>query len=124
QGAAHPAEVGRARADPVARSFDGPGSARGNAEVEVGEVCDAQALELRRQPAHRSGERPQTHPPRLEVTPREGRSGRSGEAPDDAACLQWCPGASIPEDRRAGNRPSEKVEMPPAARTCALLRLR
>ena len=56
-------------------------AAGGEAEVEVGEMGDPQAVKLRRQPLERALESLEPHPARFEVPPRE-QGGRDRQRPD------------------------------------------
>ena len=87
--------------------------ARRHAEVEVGEVRDPEAVELRRQPAQLELELAQPQPAGLEPAPPEGGGGRRPEKGTGAA----------PEGCRAGIHPTTH-EMPQRRQTCAPLRLR
>jgi hypothetical protein len=69
-------EVGPAFPDPRDRALHGDGSARGDAEVEVGQVRDAKPVELRRQALDRHVEHTRAQPTGLE--PAVGQAGRTG----------------------------------------------
>jgi hypothetical protein len=61
--------------------LDRDGAARGQAEVEVRQMDDAEAVELGRKSVERDVDTAQPDPAGLEPAPRE-RGGRAGEYPD------------------------------------------
>ena len=65
-------ELGLPLGGPLDSALDGAFATRREAEMEVREVRDTQALQLGRQARQRHGERPEPHPPRFEVSPRGG----------------------------------------------------
>jgi type II secretory pathway pseudopilin PulG len=65
------------RHDPVDRALDGARAARGDAEVEVREVGDADTVELGREPGHVQVELPQPHPARFEPSVPGDRGGEA-----------------------------------------------
>jgi hypothetical protein len=86
-------QVGAALTRPGDRALDGADAGRPDAEVEVGEVGDPQAVEHRRQSRHRHVDDAVANPTRLEEPPGETGAQKSS-------------GPTSPEDRRAGIRPS------------------
>src|SRR5688572_12073558 len=84
QVARHKDEVGLPLLDPRHGSLDRPRAARGDAEVEVREMRDPQAVELGGQPWKLHVERPEAHPTGLEPPPAEQCRGGGAQAADDA----------------------------------------
>ena len=72
---------GRRSRHPVDGACDSDGAARGHAEVEVGEVRDPKAVEIRREPFDRDVEDARPQPAGLE--PAVGQPAGGGEAPED-----------------------------------------
>src|SRR5581483_538639 len=77
-------EVGPPPGDPAHGALHGPLPERGHPEVEVGEVRDAEAVELRREARQANFPDPQPHPAGLEhaVAGGEGRDGDQHEEED------------------------------------------
>ena len=64
--AGHADEIGLPLRNPIDRTLDGAHTARRNAEMEVRQMRDAKAVELRRQARQRQVQDAQPHPARLE----------------------------------------------------------
>ena len=82
QVAAQADQVGLALGRPLHRALDGDPAPRGKAEMEVGQVHDAEAVELGRQPVELDLERAQPDPPGLEPAPGDGRACGAARAAD------------------------------------------
>src|SRR5205823_11333899 len=96
-------EIGPPYGDPLDGGLDRVRAARRNAEVEVGEMRDAEPVELRRQTRQLDLELAQAHPAGLEPPPGE-------SAPEYGS-------GAAPEGCHAGTRPSVTQQMPPRPRT-------
>ena len=72
-------EVGAPFGDPVDGACDCDGAARGHAEVEVGEVRDPKAVEIRREPLDRDVEDARPQPAGLEPAVGQPAGGEASE---------------------------------------------
>ena len=86
QVAADEDEVGPPLGDPVDRPLDRPHTPRGKPEVEVGEVRDAQPVELGRESGQRDPADGEPHPARLVPAPGGHARGRPAEEPGGPPC--------------------------------------
>jgi hypothetical protein len=93
-------EIGTTLRDPVHRGLDRTLPARGEAEVEVGEMCDPQPDELLRQPGQPDVQRPQAHPAGLEPAPGEHPARRRGQHGSGARTLRGHRAGTAPSDIR------------------------